>query len=85
MKISKHIKPPIRIDGLLSTLVGLNETSRRSHSIAEIEGLQSTMAPSQKNDAAWESHRSELKSLYQRLTVDEIREYMSELNNFSKR
>jgi hypothetical protein len=43
------------------------------------------MARSKKEDVEWESHRPELKALYQRLTVDQIREYMSERYGFSKR
>ncbi|KAF3395004.1 Ankyrin-1 [Talaromyces pinophilus] len=42
------------------------------------------MARSKKEDVEWESHRSELKALYQRITVDQIREYMSERYGFSK-
>ncbi|GAM35537.1 ankyrin repeat protein [Talaromyces pinophilus] len=42
------------------------------------------MARSKKEDVEWESHRPELKALYQRLTVDQIREYMSERYGFSK-
>ncbi|KUL89893.1 hypothetical protein ZTR_02763 [Talaromyces verruculosus] len=42
------------------------------------------MARSKKEDVGWESHRSELKALYERLTVGQIREYMSERYGFSK-
>ncbi|RAO66546.1 uncharacterized protein BHQ10_002558 [Talaromyces amestolkiae] len=42
------------------------------------------MARSKKEDVAWEKHRSELKALYERLTVDQIREYMFEQYSFSK-
>lgn len=45
------------------------------------------MARSKEEDTAWESHRLELQSMFldQRLTVNQIRQYMSEKYNFSKR
>ena len=48
---------------------------------------RSLMARSKDDDAAWETHRHELKAMFldQRLTVEQIRQHMSQKYNFSKR
>jgi hypothetical protein len=47
----------------------------------------SQMVRSKKEDAAWESHRRELKDMYldQGLTAEQIQQHMSQQYNFSKR